>query len=250
MTAARIPLTLQKLLRLVTATSLVVGLAGSAWAEEDVNAPKLNPVGTSSSWSTDVNGTGTSGIVLDEQQLAIVARINAYFNTIGDLQGTFRQTDAQGAESKGKFYLRRPGKFRFVYSPPSKMVVLSDGENLSFEDHDINSADRYPLDSTPFRVLVSKDVDLTRDASILELTETPSEIVVTLQDKADDSTGKIRVFFTVVAEGLVLKEWIITGPSGGDTRVQLASLEQDAKLEDKLFQPTPFMPVVDSGGRR
>ncbi len=244
----------------VCAAALTIALSNAAVAQEaqapetqapETQAPKINPVGTSSSWSTDVNANGTvSGMVLDDKQLALVAKINTYFNSMGDLKGNFQQTDAQGALTKGKFFIRRPGRFRFVYAAPSKMIVLSDGENLSFEDHDINSADRYPLESTPFRVLLSENVDLSRDATILELNETPREIVIALQDKADESTGKIRVFFNVAGDQLEFREWLITGPQGGDTRVVLAGLVRDEKVDDKFFQPTPFMPIVDNGRRK
>ncbi len=91
---------------------------------------------------------------LDDAGLAAVAEINDYFNTMDDLQGTFRQTDARDQKLKGKFFIKRPGKFRFAYGAPSRLVILSDGSLLSYEDYDLKSVDRYPLESTPFKILL------------------------------------------------------------------------------------------------
>ena len=203
-----------------------------------------NPVGVGSAWSSQVTGAGSvDGVALDPGQLAIVEKINDYFNALGDLHGSFVQTDAANEQQRGRFYIRRPGRFRFVYAAPSKMVIIADGENLSFEDHDIKSADRYPLDSTPFRVLLEPQVDLVRDALIADVYEGPDLIVATLKDKADPTSGQIKVFLSKAGDQVDLKEWIITGPQGGDTRVELADLDHEPLTDASLFQPTPFIPV-------
>ena len=67
---------------------------------------------------------------------------------------------------KGKFSLKRPGRFRFDYSLPSKQVIISDGEYLAIQDLDLNNEDRVALDQTPFRLLLRKDVDIARDGCI------------------------------------------------------------------------------------
>ncbi len=55
---------------------------------------------------------------------------------------------------KGKFLLKRPGRFRFDYSLPSKQIIISDGEYLAIQDLDLNNEDRVALDQTPFRLLL------------------------------------------------------------------------------------------------
>ena len=76
------------------------------------------------------------------------------------MKGTFIQTDADNKRMKGKFFVKRPGRFRFDYSLPSKQIIVSDGENLAIQDLDLNNEDRVSLDQTPFRLLLRKDVDL------------------------------------------------------------------------------------------
>src|SRR5580692_12408039 len=65
----------------------------------------------------------------------------------------FTQTiaDGQGKELRsaaGKFYLQRPGKFRWDYAEPSQQLVLSDGKQIWFYDKDLAQANVRALDAT------------------------------------------------------------------------------------------------------
>ncbi len=70
------------------------------------------------------------------------------------------QIGADKKRMRGKFFVKRPGRFRFDYSLPSKQIIVSDGEYLAIQDLDLNNEDRVSLDQTPFRLLLRKDVDL------------------------------------------------------------------------------------------
>ncbi len=91
---------------------------------------------------------------------------------------------------KGKFLVKRPGRFRFDYALPSKQVIISDGTNLAIQDLDLNNEDRVALDQTPFRLLLRKDVDLIRDANITEVQEADDMIVLALRDKSPDAPAR------------------------------------------------------------
>ena len=73
-------------------------------------------------------------------------------------------------------------------------MILSDGQYLAIQDHDLKTDDRVSLDQTPFRVLLRKDVDLLRDARILEVQDVDDVIVLALQDKSPDAPGRIKLF--------------------------------------------------------
>lgn len=208
-------------------------LAPPAIAAEDQEAPPETVTGDTG-WSAEVDST-VSGITLDDAQLAAVAEVNAYFNDITDLKGNFLQTDAEKGQSRGKFYIQKPGRFRFDYASPSTLVVLSDGEYLSFEEEG-NPPDRYPLDSTPFGVLFRDKVDLAQSAKIVELYSGADLVTIALEDRSDDSNGRIKLFFARIDGKLELAEWLVTGPEGGDTRVELAELVRGEKADAKLFE--------------
>jgi outer membrane lipoprotein-sorting protein len=190
--------------------------------------------GQSSGWNAEVATPG-GGIMLNEAQTEVVKKINDYFNALGDLKGDFVQTSADNKRMKGKFMVKRPGRFRFDYARPSRQVIISDGEYLAIQDLDLNNEDRVSLDQTPFRLLLRKDVDLIRDAKITEVQESDDQIVVGLRDKSPDAPGKIKLFLTKTPE-VELKEWITTDAQGLDTRVELSQLSKSEALDAKLFK--------------
>jgi outer membrane lipoprotein-sorting protein len=217
---------------LVVVASAAGGFA--ALAEESQEKAPQTAVGSTATWSAEVDSTVT-GITLDEKQLAVVADVNAYFNEITDLKGSFLQTDAEKGQSNGRFVIQRPGRFRFDYASPSTLVVLSDGQYLSFEEEG-NTPDRYPLDSTPFGMLFQDKVDIASSAKIVELYSDDDLVTITLEDRKDASNGRIKLFFARVDGKLELAEWLVTSPDGGDTRVELADLVRGEKADAKLFK--------------
>lgn len=230
-------------------------MAGFAWLGMTLNSvaedaksvpepslPAAAKIGGSvggSAWNAEVAPGGTSGITLDERQTETVKKVNAYFNGLDNLSGQFLQTSADGKTMKGKFAMKRPGRVRFDYSRPSLQVIISDGRNLAIQDHDLNNEDRVELDQTPFRLLLRKEVDLVRDARITEVTDGGDTLGLTVQDKSPDTSGKIRLVFTVKPQ-LELKEWITKDAQGLDTRVEVAELDRTKEIDDKQFVIKPM----------
>ncbi|MEM7619202.1 MAG: outer membrane lipoprotein carrier protein LolA [Pseudomonadota bacterium] len=200
-------------------------------------APPPNPVGgtPNQGWNTEVTEKNPNQpIDMDDETAEFVQKVSDYFNGIIDLQGAFIQTNPENQQSKGKFFVKRPGRLRFDYAPPSKLRIVSDSEFLSIEDHDIGSMERYPLESTPFKLLLNQKVDLLAEAKILNVSRGQDIAIITVSDKADDSSGKLKLIFT--APELELKEWIITDPQGLDTRIQVSNLSTDQALKPEMFK--------------
>ncbi|MBX9925500.1 MAG: outer membrane lipoprotein carrier protein LolA [Hyphomicrobiaceae bacterium] len=213
---------------------------GLAWAQ-DAKGQALTPptaAAGGSGWSAEVAG-GSSGITLDEKQTAIVKKVTAYFSTLENLKGSFVQTGADKKRMKGKFYVKRPGRFRFDYSLPSKQIIISDGQNLAVQDHDINTEDRVSLDQTAFRLLLRQDVDLVRDAKITEIQSDNDLVIVALQDKNPDTPGAIRLFFAVKPE-FELKEWETLDAQGLKTQVEVSDLNKTEQIDASLFKIQPM----------
>lgn len=187
-------------------------------------------------WETQVDAA-PSAAQLDARLQRVIDMANAYFNGIVSLQGRFVQIDPDQKRSKGRFYVQRPGLLRFDYAPPSKMRIVADGRFLSIENHDLKTIDKYPLESTPFRMLLRQDVDLRRDARILNYAERDGLVALTIEDRSGESAGQLQLVFALTEEapGVELKEWIITDPQGLTTRVQLAELERGKEIARDFF---------------
>lgn len=186
-----------------------------------------------SGWSASISD-GLTPATMTEQQKTVILQINNYLNNLSDLKGRFLQVNPDDGQQKGKFYIKRPGRIRFDYSPPSLQVIISDGKYLSIEDRDINTIDRFPLENTPFRIILAKNVNILRDAIIKTVTETDEETSVLMIDRKGSAIGQIELYFNKLP-AFELREWKITDSSGQITRVILSHLDYEKKIDGKLF---------------
>lgn len=209
---------------------------------QDTKKDAPTPVG-GPTWNAKVNpdvpaanpGVVAASITLDAKQTELVGKVSAYFNELHNLKGVFVQTGADNKRMRGRFFVKRPGRLRFEYAPPSKQLIVSDGQMVSIQDLDINTDDRIALDQTPFRILLRKDVDLLRDATILDVQEADDVAIVTLQDKSPDAPGRIKLFMSK-SPRLELKEWVTTDAQGLDTRLEISGLVTSEEIDVALFK--------------
>jgi outer membrane lipoprotein-sorting protein len=221
------------------AITAVVALAPVWVLAQDAKKPvPPNPVGAGGAWTQSVNkDAAIKGEEFDKKQIELIQKVTGYFNQMTEIKGGFVQTSADNKRLRGKFYVKQPGRFRFDYSPPSRVVILSDGQYMAIQDFDMKTDDRIELSQTPFRLLLRKDVDLLRDAQILEVKEVDDIIVLALQDRNPDNPGRIKLFLAK-KPNLELKEWITTDSQGLDTRIELTEVSKADSLDPALFKPT------------
>lgn len=179
-------------------------------------------------------GDDAAPMILTPDQIEQLRKIDSYLDSLVNLQGRFIQTDYRNEEMRGRFYVKRPGRIRFDYRSPSKLRIVSDGTYLSIEDHDLKTVDKFPLDTTPIRLLLGEDVNLARDAVILDMRQDETAVAVVLRDRSGSSSGSLQLYFRLPE--LELYEWVITDAQGLDTRIQLADLITDIEKSDDFFQ--------------
>jgi outer membrane lipoprotein-sorting protein len=185
-------------------------------------------------WEAAVEEAQKSTPLIGEEQTKALERINAYFNNITNLQGSFEQVDATNKQTTGRFYVQRPGKIRFDYAPPSALRIIADGSHLAIEDSDLKTVEKYPIGSTPFKLLLSDAVDLARDARVVGVETGDGTLAVTLEDKSGDAAGSIKLVFQNGAE-LLLKEWSITDAQNLTTRVTVSDVVPGRKVASDFF---------------
>jgi outer membrane lipoprotein-sorting protein len=185
-------------------------------------------------WEAAVEAAQAATPLIGEEQMKAVQRINAYFNNITNLQGSFEQVDSNNKRSTGRFYVQRPGKIRFDYAPPSALRIIADGRFLAIEDSDLKTIEKYPIGSTPFKLLLSEAVDLGRDARVVGVESQEGTLAISLEDKSGDAAGTIRLTFESGPE-LQLKQWMITDAQGLTTRVTVNDVVSGRKVAADFF---------------
>jgi outer membrane lipoprotein-sorting protein len=207
--------------------------ADAAQAPEELNSGADEGAG----WDAAVIAAPGPTPLIGDQQDAAVERVNAYFNGITSLQGNFEQVDSNNKRATGRFYVLRPGKLRFDYAAPSTLRIVSDGHFLAIEDSSLKTIEKYPLDSTPFRLLLGAGVDLARDARILGAEGDESSLAVTLEDKNGKAAGHIKLYFETEPE-LTLKQWVIVDAQGLSTSVTINDVAPGRKVAADFFTAT------------
>jgi outer membrane lipoprotein-sorting protein len=178
---------------------------------------------------------------LSPEQAETVARINHYLNNITHLEGDFTQISPDGDVAEGKFYLRRPGRARFDYAPPNRLVVVADGFWIGVTDRKLETTDRYPIGSTPYWALLKENVDLLTDSRIVAVEQEAGIILVTFDDPSGEAAGQLTLIFEEretedpAALGLVLTQWLVTDAQGLTTSVSVSNLVEGQRARNAMF---------------
>ncbi|MCX5477697.1 outer-membrane lipoprotein carrier protein LolA [Kaistia geumhonensis] len=174
------------------------------------------------------------------EQAALLAKISASFNAIRTMQGRFIQYGPNGEQSEGVFFISRPGKLRFHYSPPVKMDVICDGNQVAIVDAKVMTQDLYPLSKTPLRYLLADQIDLTSANIVRGLGVEPDLVTLLLTQSSAFGDGSLKLIFD--RQTLALKQWIVTDSQGLDTSVAIYEVETGKPANPKNFKIDYYLP--------
>lgn len=177
---------------------------------------------------------------------ALVARATAYLEGLTQAKGRFIQTDARGQVSQGAVYLKRPGKARFAYDPPSGLLVVSDGGTVSVADSRLKTFDKYPLVATPLSLFLAKTIRFDRGVQVTGVSRAADGFTITARDGRKQTAGQIALVFKDAP--LTLAGWSVTDAQRRTTQVQLIGLAPVSRLApDLFFLKDPRPPGVGRG---
>ena len=171
-----------------------------------------------------------SGLTAADQ--ALIDQANAYLQGLEHVKGRFEQTSPRGAVSTGDLFVQRPGKARFAYDPQFGLLVVADGKTITVYDSRLKTFDRAPLNATPLSMLLSHEVRLDRDVSILRVDRYPDYFALTLRDTTGRAEGRIVLYFN--ANPTSLRGWTVIDAQGTQTQIRVLDL-QSTDLDPDLF---------------
>jgi outer membrane lipoprotein-sorting protein len=177
----------------------------------------------------------SNGLSADDQ--ALVERARDYLRAISNAMGHFTQTDPRGHVTTGTFYLRRPGRARFEYDPPSGLVLASNGFRVAVLDKRLGTLDAYPLAATPLGVLLSRDIRLDKNVDISTVRRRPDGFSINAGRAGKRREGEIALEFSL--SPLALTGWSITDAQGGVTRVALTDFAPSKAMPNAFFELAP-----------
>jgi outer membrane lipoprotein-sorting protein len=180
---------------------------------------------------------------------AELKRISEYLNSISSLTARFIQVNPNGPPVEGTFYLKKPGRLRFEYDKPSPVLVIADGNSLVVQNLQLKTTDRYPLFTSPLRMLLSDDTDLLDDSRIRAVHVQPGAVSVVARQDSGPSQGQITLTFADSGASLELRQWIVIDAQGMRTVVIVKDLQTGMELSPQLFVVKNLRPRPRAGGR-
>ncbi len=176
----------------------------------------------------------TQATAFDAKQRALLDKISAYLSSVQTLVGDFVQIGPDGRRVEGNFYIQKPGKVRFQYSPPSPIDIVADGSSVVVHDRALETADYYPLSQTPLRYLLADRIDLLRDTNVVSVSADDTFNTVVIEE-TQLAIGTNRLMIMFDAKTQQLKQWTVTDPQGLDTTVAVYNLDTAKKPDPNLF---------------
>lgn len=171
---------------------------------------------------------------LTPEQEETLDKANSSLNDLQQVAGNFVQVGPDGSRAEGRFYLQRPGRLRFEYDAPSNLQIISDGFWVAIQDRKLKTTEKYPLATTPLKLILARDVDLARDAFVRDIHTQEGFVTVTLQERAGEAEGSLILIFD--SETYDLRQWTVTDAQGLDTSIALSDLAASGPFESKTFR--------------
>ncbi|HEX2817052.1 MAG TPA: outer membrane lipoprotein carrier protein LolA [Phenylobacterium sp.] len=186
-------------------------------------------------------------VALSADDQALVDKAVAYLQGLGEARGRFVQSDGRGAATQGELFLKRPGKARFAYDPPSGLLVVSDGGRVIVQDKRLNTFTAYPLGATPLSLLLAKTIRLDKGVQVTRVTRAADGFSITARDGKKETAGQITLSFADNPMSLV--SWAVTDAQGRTTQVRISGLQRTSGLDPELFVLKDTRPKRPDPGR-
>lgn len=190
--------------------------------------------------------TATPAPALSAEDQADIARVEKYFNSITSMRSTFLQASSNGNVARGTVWLRRPGRMRFEYDPPSPILITSDGILVTFQDLELKQTNQVPLFSTPLSVLVDDHVSFGKELMVQQISKESNVLRVTVRQRDEPDQGYVTLVFQ--DKPLSLKQWTVVDAQKVAIKVALLDPEFGVQIPNELFRPKDFGKPGDEVG--
>jgi outer membrane lipoprotein carrier protein len=170
-----------------------------------------------------------------------IARLKSFLASSASLAADFKQIsfDKSGRPAQnsfGKFYLSRPGKFRWNYQKPFVQEIVSNAGKVWFYDADLEQVTVKQLDdslgSTP-ALLLTGEVDIEEKFILQEQgKEDDGMNWVKLSPKNEESGFK---YILIGLNGYQLGGMELSDNFGQLTRIYFSNIQLNPKLDEALF---------------
>lgn len=164
-----------------------------------------------------------------------IKRVETYLSNLTTIVADFNQVDADGGLSSGKFYLKRPGKMRWQYSPPTPVLVVSNGKTVTYYDAELDQVNYIPIDDTLASFLARPKITLNSDSTMLTHFQSKDKVIrATIVNKERAGEGALTLEFS--DKPLQIRQMVIEDATGNRSVIQLQNAKFGQPLPEGLFR--------------
>jgi len=187
-------------------------------------------------------------------QAAATDQLRGFLGRVQSLEAHFEQTlyDEKGKPletSRGRFYLQRPGRFRWNYSEPYIQEIVADGKQVWIYDNELAQVTVRRLDdalgSTP-ALLLSSDEPVEKNFTLRDMgVRDGLDWVELIPTVAEASFTAVRLGFS----GQELERMDLVDGFGQTTELHFSGAVHNPRLDPALFRfsvPTGVDVISDS----
>ena len=170
-----------------------------------------------------------------------LAEFQAHLNAVQSMTANFTQTDAKGQTLSGTLRLKKPGRIRFEYGAGANMLLVADGQKLTFIDYDVGQKNSWDLDRTPLGILLQNNPDVSHAAKV-QPSSNPNVLVIQAKDPRHPYIGSLVLAFirdSAAPGGLMLYGWTAIDAQHKRTTVRLSDQKYNVPVSDGAFSYAP-----------
>ncbi len=186
------------------------------------------------------------GLATADEVAEIVAKLQKGYESISTVTASFTQeTSSKGGikpaqVSKGKVWLKKPGKMRWEYSQPEGDLIVSDGRKIWVYQPDLNQAIEKEVDrgaSSLTTDFLSGIGDITKDFHVsLASSEGDTYRLALVPMEQQPNIRKLTL--EIDKASFVIKKTTVSDHFGNVTKVELKDIKTNVSVQDKLFRFT------------
>ena len=125
-----------------------------------------------------------------------LTEIENYLNNVKNLTSDFIQTVPEGDINYGKFFLFRPGKMRIEYDEEIPILIVVNGNILSYIDLELEEKSNFPTGSTPASFLTRKNISFSaKDIELIDFKDDGERYMVAVRKKNRKEAGIFYLIF-------------------------------------------------------
>jgi outer membrane lipoprotein-sorting protein len=174
------------------------------------------------------------GAVLNAQDRADLARVEAYLNGLTTLRARFLQIAQSGAAAEGTAWISRPGRMRFEYDPPEPLLLVANAGQFLMYDRELRAPTTVLISQTPLGIILRERVRLSGDVTVTGIERSGGFLRVTLYRTSEPNEGRLTLVFN--PDPLELRQWAVLDAQRRETRVSLYRIETGLRFPASLFQ--------------